>query len=123
MGDLHDRVAGIDPEATTPRTPAPAPTPAAPALPTHLRPVHAAAVEESRRLATRLTALAPSFHDPESEEHDEDAAEAELLSVALALRCTRTVAERILRDAHIAVTQLPRTLVRLDGGEIGRAHV
>ena len=121
MGDLHDRVAGIDPEATTPRTPAPAPTPAAPALPTHLRPVHAAAVEESRRLATRLTALAPSFHDPESEEHDEDAAEAELLSVALALRCTRTVAERILRDAHIAVTQLPRTLVRLDGGEFPAA--
>ena len=37
--------------------------------------------------------------------------------MALALRCTRTVADRILHDAHIAVTQLPRTLLRLDSGE------
>ena len=95
----------------------PDPTPAAPVLPPHLQPVHAASIEESRRLATRFTALAPSFHDSEGEDYDEDVAEAELLSVALALRCTRTVADRILHDAHIAVTQLPRTLVRLDSGE------
>ena len=92
-------------------------TPAAPVLPPHLQPVHAASIEESRRLATRFTALAPSFHDSENDDYDEDIAEAELLSVALALRCTRTVADRILHDAHIAVTQLPRTLLRLDSGE------
>ena len=117
MGELHGRGPGLDPEGSRQDAPSPGPTPAAPELPPHLRPVHAAAVEESRRLATRFTTLAPSFHDPESEEHDEDAAEAELLTVALALRCTRTVAERVLRDAHIAVTQLPRTLVRLHSGE------
>ncbi|MGO3210535.1 HNH endonuclease signature motif containing protein [Brachybacterium sp. AOP42-C2-15] len=93
------------------------PTPAAPVLPEHLREVHAAAIEESHRLAARFTALAPSFHDTESEGYDEDVADAELLSVALALRCTRTVADRILHDAHVAVTQLPRTLIRLGSGE------
>ena len=124
MGEFRDREDNFSDKAGTPSAPVPPapsapadPTPASPALPTHLHQVHAASLEESRRLAARLTALAPSFHDPESEEHDEDAAEAELLTVALALRCTRTVAERVLRDAHIAVTQLPRTLVRLHSGE------
>lgn len=97
------------------------PSPATPVLPPHLQPVHAASIQESRRLAARFTALAPSFHDPESEDYDEDAAEAELLSVALALRCTRTVADRILRDAHIALTQLPLTLPRLECGEFPAA--
>ncbi|WP_157773456.1 HNH endonuclease signature motif containing protein [Brachybacterium vulturis] len=97
------------------------PTPAAPVLPPHLRSIHAASIQESRHLAARFTALAPSFHDPESEECDADAAEAELLSAALALRCTRTVADRILRDAHIAVTQLPLTLPRLECGEFPAA--
>ena len=117
MGELHDPAPGLDPEASQPTAASPGPSPATPELPPHLRPVHAAALEESRRLATRFTTLAPSFQDPESEEYDEDVAEAELLTVALALRCTRTVAERVLRDAHIAVTQLPRTLVRLHSGE------
>ena len=93
------------------------PTPAAPRLPAHLRTVHAASLEESRRLAAHFTALAPSFHDTEGPDFDEDAAEAELLSVALALRCTRAVARRILHDAHVAVTQLPLTLLRLHSGE------
>ncbi|MGP9536974.1 DUF222 domain-containing protein [Brachybacterium sp. AOP43-C2-M15] len=97
------------------------PTPDAPALPEHLQPVRAASIEESRRLAERFRALAPCYRDPSLEEHDEDAAEAELLCVALALRCTRTVADRILRDAHVAVVLLPRTLARLDEGEFPAA--
>jgi len=101
--------------------PDPEPTPAAPVLPEHLRPVHEASVEESRRLAARFTALAPSYRDPECAQSDEDAAEAELLSVALALRCTRTVADRVLHDAHVAVHQLPRTLLRLECGEFPAA--
>ncbi|MGO1409539.1 MAG: DUF222 domain-containing protein [Brachybacterium sp.] len=74
-------------------------------------------IEEGSLLAERFAALAPSFRDPEAAEHDEDEAEAELLCVALALRCTRTVADRILRDAHRAVSHLPGTLRRLGSGE------
>ena len=121
MGEFRDREDNFSDKAGTPSAPVPPapsapadPTPASPTLPTHLHQVHAASLEESRRLAARLTALAPSFHDPEEEDCDEGEAEAELLSVALALRCTRAVAERIVRDAHIAVTQLPRTLLRLE---------
>lgn len=116
MGDLHD-----GPCVPFEGKGAPLPTPAAPDLPEHLRPVLAAALEESRRLAARFTALAPSFRDPEGAHFDEDAAEAELLSVALALRCTRTIAARILRDAHVAVHLLPRTLLRLERGEFPAA--
>lgn len=131
MGDLQERAedplggdgrpASVGAQGPA-RSAAPSgPTPAAPVLPAHLQPIHVASVEESRRLAARFIALAPSFHDPEGEGYDEDAAEAELLSAALALRCTRTVADRILHDAHVAVTRLPRTLVRLAGGEFPAA--
>src|SRR5699024_236185 len=124
MGELLDGASsphGGDGSAAGAAPGSPEPTPAAPALPPHLEPVRVAAVQESRRLATRFTALAPSFHDPDSGDFDEDAAEAELLSVALALRCTRTVADRIVRDAHVATTQLPRTLERLGSGEFPAA--
>src|SRR5699024_12439374 len=124
MGELLDGASsphGGDGSAAGTAPGSPEPTPAAPALPPHLEPVRVAAVQESRRLATRFTALAPSFHDPDSDDVDEDAAEAELLSVALALRCTRTVADRIVRDAHVATTHLPRTLERLGGGEFPAA--
>lgn len=131
MGDLHEsenlsseegRVVDADgtPGAACPVEP-PVPTPAAPLLPEHLRSVHAASIEESQRLAARFIALAPSFRDAEAQDYDEDAADAELLAVGLALRCTRTVADRIVRDSHVAVTQLPRTLVRLDSGEFPAA--
>ena len=127
MGDLRsdanvpfDEDAAVETGDSSVGTP-PEPTPAAPVLPPHLQLVHAASLQESRRLAARFTALAPSFRDPEGEDFDEDAAEADLLSVALALRCTRTVADRILRDAHIAVTQLPLTLTRLERGEFPAA--
>jgi len=130
MGDFRDRENvpsedGETPDESSPSASSlPAPiesasaesSPAAPTLPAHLQQVHAASLEESCRLAARFTALAPSFRDPESEDFDEDEAEAELLCVALALRCTRTVADRILRDAHIAVEQLPLTLLRLEDG-------
>lgn len=117
-----DGSAGSDATLDTERSAAPsAPTPAAPRLPEHLRSVHEASIEESRRLAARFIALAPSFHDADAQDFDEDAADAELLSVGLALRCTRTVADRIVRDSHVAVTQLPRTLLRLDSGEFPAA--
>ena len=124
MGELAEGAraprAGDEP-GDGPASDAPEPSPAAPALPPHLQPVLAASLEESRRLAARFTTLAPSFHDPEREDYDEDVAEAELLAVALALRCTRTVADRVLHDAHVAVTQLPRTHARLDSGEFPAA--
>src|SRR5699024_11616069 len=107
MGELLDGASsphGGDGSAAGTAPGSPEPTPAAPALPPHLEPVRVAAVQESRRLATRFPALAPSFHDPDSDDFDEDAAKAELLSVALALRCTRTVDDRIVRDAHVATT-------------------
>ena len=128
MGDLRDGATfpsgehGTPPDATPSRSGGQCgPTPAAPVLPPHLESVRTASIQESRSLAARFTALAPSFHDPEGDGCDEDAAEAELLSVALALRCTRTVAERIVRDAHVATTQLPRTLLRLECGEFPAA--
>src|SRR5699024_9260273 len=124
MGELLDGASsphGGDGSAAGTAPGSPEPTPAAPALPPHLEPVRVAAVQDSPRLATRFTALARSFHDPDSDDFDEDAAEAELLSVALALRCTRTVADRIGRDAHVATTQLPRTLERLGSGEFPAA--
>ncbi|GLI31411.1 hypothetical protein BCONGLO52_22520 [Brachybacterium conglomeratum] len=96
-------------------------TPAHPVLPSRLRAVHEASLEESRRLAVRFRALAPSFLDPAEDGTDEDEAEAELLAAALALRCTRAVAARIVRDAHRAVTELPRTLERLETGEFPAA--
>ena len=93
MGEFRDREDNFSDKAETPSAPVPPapsapadPTPASPTLPTHLHQVHAASLEESRRLAARLTALAPSFHDPEEEDCDEGEAEAELLSVALAQR-------------------------------------
>ena len=96
-------------------------TPAHPVLPPRLRAVHEASFEESRRLAVRFRALAPSHRDPAEDGTDEDEAEAELLAAALALRCTRTVAARIVRDSHRAVTELPRTLARLETGEFPAA--
>ena len=90
-------------------------------LPPRLQSVLTASFQESLHLAARFRALAPSFRDSDGEDYDAEAAEAELLSVALALRCTRTVADRILRDAHVAVTQLPRTLPRLESGEFPAA--
>ncbi|WP_241237388.1 HNH endonuclease signature motif containing protein [Brachybacterium saurashtrense] len=96
-------------------------TPDHPMLPARLRAVHEASFEESRRLAVRFRALAPSHRAVHEESVDEDEAEAELLAAALALRCTRTVAARIVHDAHRAVAELPRTLERLESGEFPAA--
>src|SRR5699024_904555 len=96
MGELLDGASsphGGDGSAAGTAPGSPEPTPAAPALPPHLEPVRVAAVQESRRLATRFPALAPSFHDPASDDFDEDA----------------------------AATELPRTLERLGSGEFPAA--
>lgn len=128
MGDFRDDATGPrDADPGDPETGradsagTPEPTPDAPVLPPRLQGVLTASFQESLHLAARFRALAPSFRDSDGEDYDAEAAEAELLSVALALRCTRTVADRILRDAHVAVTQLPRTLPRLESGEFPAA--
>ena len=126
MGEFDENAAEHAPPAEPSRSrPGPSsstvPTPDRPLLPPRLRAVHEASLEESRRLAVRFRALAPSYRDPAEDGTDEDEAEAELLAAALALRCTRTVADRIVRDAHRAVTELPRTLERLETGEFPAA--
>src|SRR5699024_9210578 len=126
MGELLDGASsphGGDGSAAGTAPGSPEPTPAAPALPPHLEPVRVAAVQESRRLATRFTALAHSFHDPDTDCDpdydvcDDASAEPVLMSVALALRCTRTVADRQVSGAHVGINQCPRTMERLSNGE------
>lgn len=69
--------------------------------------------EDSRRHALHLKRLA-AFHvaedDFEREEHT--------LAVAIALRTTTDKARRLILDAHIAYTEMPRTLERLARGEM-----
>lgn len=88
----------------------------APALSGDLQGLWDDAVEESRRLAAQLQALAPFWLDPESPDTDPCAADETDLRVALALRVTEHVAHRRIRQAHIAVTDLPGVFTRLASG-------
>lgn len=79
---------------------------------------------ESKRLAAHYERLAGFWRTTEIPEDASagdpgclDEYEAEILAVALALRCTRAVAYHRINDAHRATTGLPRCFARLAAGE------
>lgn len=73
--------------------------------------------EESRRHARHLLDLAPFWIDVENPEVP-DEREERSLAVAIALRTTTAVAYGRIRDAHMAVVELPRTFERLLDGDM-----
>ncbi|PWH06194.1 HNH endonuclease [Brachybacterium endophyticum] len=77
--------------------------------------------QEASDLARRLLLLAPSWLDREAGGTDPHVVEAEDLTVAVALRCTRTQAGAAIREAHRAVDLLPRCLQALETGEFPAA--
>ncbi|MGP9538560.1 HNH endonuclease [Brachybacterium sp. AOP43-C2-M15] len=72
---------------------------------------------ESVRYGRRLLDLAPFWIDDEDPDLDLDREERSL-AIAIALRTTTTVAFRMIRDANIALEEMPRTLERLLAGEM-----
>ncbi|UYG16648.1 HNH endonuclease [Brachybacterium huguangmaarense] len=76
------------------------------------------AVAESRRLAVQMRALAAFWIDPASPDTDPCEVDEMDLRVALALRVTEHVAHRRIRQAHIAVVDLPGVWRRLAAGEL-----
>jgi hypothetical protein len=78
-------------------------------------------VQESREYSRRLAALAGSWMDRESPHTDPQLVEAEDLTVAVALRCTRVQASEAIRQAHRAVHLLGRCMRVLERGEFPAA--
>ncbi|WP_394215053.1 HNH endonuclease [Brachybacterium vulturis] len=73
--------------------------------------------EESRRHARHLLDLAPFWIDHEDPDLSEDREERSL-AIAIALRTTTARASCRIRDAHIAVVEMPRTFERLAAGDM-----
>lgn len=78
-------------------------------------------VRESRELAESLAALAPSWHGRDTGACTAEDAQCEDLLVAVALRCSDTVAYRRIRDGHRGVDLCPRIFARLRAGEFPAA--
>lgn len=70
---------------------------------------------ESRAYAARLRQIAPYYVERLDEGYGADTAE---IAVATALRTTTFRAGSLLRDAHQATERLPRTLARLEAGDL-----
>lgn len=73
--------------------------------------------EASRRHARQLLALAPFWIDHDDPDLTEDREERSL-AVAIALRTTTDIANSRISEAHIAVTQMPRSFERLAVGDM-----
>ena len=73
--------------------------------------------EESRRHARHLLDLAPFWIDHENPDLADDREERSL-AIAIALRTTTALASYRIRDAHIALAEMPRTFERLASGEM-----
>lgn len=73
--------------------------------------------EDSRRLAERYSSLAPFHAALDASDGDGDDFAAEVVGVALSLRCTNSVASSRIHEAHHAVTGLPQCFARLHNGE------
>ena len=73
--------------------------------------------EESRRHARHLLDLAPFWIDHEDPDLADDREERSL-AIAIALRTTTALASFRIRDAHIAVAEMPGTLARLADGDM-----
>ncbi|WP_087484711.1 HNH endonuclease signature motif containing protein [Brachybacterium massiliense] len=73
--------------------------------------------EASRRYARKLLSLAGFWVDRDDPDLADDREERSL-AVAIALRTTTDAAVSRISDAHIAVTQMPRTFERLAAGEM-----
>ena len=73
--------------------------------------------EESRRHARHLLALAPFWIDHDDPDLSDDREERSV-AIAIALRTTTALASFRIRDAHIAVAEMPRTFERLASGEM-----
>ncbi|MDN5898859.1 MAG: HNH endonuclease [Brachybacterium sp.] len=77
----------------------------------------AAEREESRRHARHLLDLAPFWIDHEDPDLSEDREERSL-AIAIALRTTTARASYRIRDAYIAIAEMPRTFARLAAGDM-----
>ncbi len=73
--------------------------------------------EESRRHARHLLDLAPFWIDHEDPDLADDREERSL-AIAIALRTTTAAAASRIREAHRAVTEMPRTFDRLSAGDM-----
>ena len=73
--------------------------------------------EDARRHARHLFDLAPFWIDHDDPDLSEDREERSL-AVAIALRTTTALASLRIRDAHIAVSDMPRTFERLASGDM-----
>ena len=73
--------------------------------------------EDSRRHARQLLDLVPFWIDHENPDLSDDREE-HSLAVAIALRTTTDAASLRIRDAHIAVAEMPRTFERLADGDM-----
>ncbi|GAA4525437.1 hypothetical protein GCM10023160_18460 [Brachybacterium paraconglomeratum] len=73
--------------------------------------------EESRRHARHLLGLAPFWIDYEDPDLSDDREERSL-AIAIALRTTTARASYRIRDAHIAVNEMPQTFERLAAGDM-----
>ncbi|MGY5766382.1 DUF222 domain-containing protein [Brachybacterium sp. DNPG3] len=72
----------------------------------------------SSRLAARYRHVVACSQDPRGEDTDADRAAVEVIHVSAALRCTREQAEKLIRDAHRVSATLPRSLERLEAGDL-----
>jgi hypothetical protein len=75
--------------------------------------------EESRRHARHLLDLAPFWIDHDDPDLSDDREERSL-AIAIALRTTTALASYRIRDAHIALMEMPRTFERLACGDMPR---
>src|SRR5699024_12239757 len=73
--------------------------------------------EAARRHARQLLDLVPFWIDHETPDLSDDREE-HGLAVAIALRTTTDAASLRIRDAHIAVAEMPRTFERLADGDM-----
>lgn len=74
--------------------------------------------EESRALARRMRAIEPFHRDRENLSPDHDAVDEADLAVAVAMRMSTQQAAALIYDAYAAVHRFPRTLERLEAGEM-----
>lgn len=77
---------------------------------------------KSRRRAARYRAILGTTHDPlDPFPPARETLAVEEIHLGLALRCTRTQARAAIREAHRIDLLLPRTLARLERGELPSA--
>ena len=89
-----------------------------PALSPPLQALWDTAAEDSRRWAARCRALERFWREPDPVGEDEGIFEADVVAVALALRCTNEAAAREIHDAHHALHLLPLSFARLQDGQL-----